>query len=157
MKSTKFEATGTVKAVNAAAGTVTVAVKGGTKEVRGKTVTVKVPPTVRIVVNGARKTLADIGTGFQIAVGGTQTGTVYLATKVTATGKKVRPVPSPTVSPSPSIPVTPSPSESVTPAPSDGDVTPAPSDGDVTPAPSDDDVTPEPSGTPEPSASPDDE
>jgi hypothetical protein len=85
---TKFSASGTVTAVDAAAGTVTVSAKGGTKDVKGQTVTVKVPSTAKVVVNKSGKSLADIAAGFTITVEGTKTGTVYTATKVEAKGKK---------------------------------------------------------------------
>src|SRR4051812_29306907 len=48
---TPFAASGRVTAVDAAAGTLTVLAKGGTKDVRKRTVTVTVPGTARIVVN----------------------------------------------------------------------------------------------------------
>src|SRR5687768_10740558 len=46
-----FTATGVVTAVDAGAATLTVAVKGGTKNVKGNTVTVVVPSTARITLS----------------------------------------------------------------------------------------------------------
>jgi len=97
----KFSATGTVTAVDAAAGTVTIKVKTGTKDVRRKTVTVAVPDNARIRVNGAAaETLADIAVGYRIAVVGIRTDKTYTATRVEARQVKPHPAPSPTPSPS---------------------------------------------------------
>jgi hypothetical protein len=99
----KFAASGTVTAVDATAGTVTVRVKGGTKDGRGSTVAITVPPTARIVVNGAKKSLADIAVGFGITVTGTSADGVRTAARIEARGKKsgVKPTPAPTASPTP--------------------------------------------------------
>src|SRR5512138_482042 len=80
-KQVKFAASGTVTAVDATAGTVTVQVKGGTKDVRRSTVTIAVPATARIVVNGKGKTLADIAVGFGITVTGTNSNGVLTAAR----------------------------------------------------------------------------
>ena len=79
-----FTASGTTTAVDPAAGTVTVSAKGGTKDVRGRTVTVTVADTARIVRDDAPATLADLAAGDRITVTGTRAGTVYTALKVQA-------------------------------------------------------------------------
>jgi hypothetical protein len=134
-----FTAEGTVTAVDAAAGTVTVAAKGGTTDVRGSSVTIAVPATTRIVVNGARGALADLAAGFRITVTGSRAGTDYTAGKIEARGKRVKP--------NPSTSPTPAPTGSATPAPTPSDSTaPAPTPTDsATPAPA---VTPTPTDTP---------
>ncbi len=79
-----FTASGSVTAVNPAAGTVTVAAKGGTKDVKGSVVTVTVPSTARIVLDDAPATLGALAVGFRITVTGTKLGTAYTAAKVQA-------------------------------------------------------------------------
>jgi hypothetical protein len=155
----QFSASGTVKAVDAAAGTVTVVAKGGTKDVKGKTVTISVPSAVRIQLNGARKKLADLGAGFRITITGTRVGSVYTAAKVQATGTKTKPAPKPTTSPTPTPTPTPEPTDTPTPAPTDS---PEPDDS-ASPEPTESEMpdpeeseTPEPGdpGTPEPTEDP---
>jgi len=137
-KPVRFTASGTVTAVDAQAGTVTLLAKGGTKDVRKKTITVSVPAKASLRLNGRKVTLAALASGQRIEVVGRRTGTVYTADLVRASGKGVKPAPSPTVTPSP---VTPSPSAPVTEPtdePSD-EPTEGPSDEPTaTPAPSDD-------------------
>ena len=123
-----FTATGTITAVDTAAGTVTVAAKGGTKDVRGKTVTMTVGAGSRVSLNGKRKSLSALAAGYRITVLGVRQAATYNALRIEATAPKAR-KPKPAAS-------TPPPSEVATPTPSD-DATPAPSD-DATPAPSDD-------------------
>lgn len=97
-----FSATGTVTAVDAAKSTVTVAVKGGTKDVRGRSVTVSVPSSVRILLNGKRIQVSALAAGNKITVVGTRVDAAYTATKVQATGKaRVVRSPGPSVTPSP--------------------------------------------------------
>jgi hypothetical protein len=101
---TRFEASGKVTAVDAAAGTVTLLASNGTKDVRKQTVTVTVPGSLRVVVNGKRTTLKAVAVGARIAVNGTRVGTAYTAAKVSVTQKKtavVKPTPKPTVPPTP--------------------------------------------------------
>jgi hypothetical protein len=81
-----FAVTGTVAAVSAGGGTVTLKVKGGSGSMLGRTVTVKVPTGVKPVVNGKTTTLAKISGGYSITVNGTAAGMTYTATKVVATG-----------------------------------------------------------------------
>jgi uncharacterized protein (DUF736 family) len=92
-----FAASGSVTAVNLDAGTVTVAAKGGTKDVKGTSVTVVVPSTARIVLDDASATLADLAAGYRITVTGTHVGTAYTATKVQASSPE--PVEEPTDEP----------------------------------------------------------
>lgn len=98
-----FTATGTITAVDTTAGTLTVAVKGGTKDVRGKTVTVAVGATTRIRVGGARKTLADLAAGYRVTVVGARQDTAYTAGLVEASAPaKHKPTPSDDTTPEPS-------------------------------------------------------
>ncbi|MCU7726992.1 hypothetical protein ODJ79_24965 [Actinoplanes sp. KI2] len=128
-KAVKFIAAGTVTAVDATAGTVTVKVKGGTKNVRRSTVTITVPSTARIVVNGAGKTLADIGVGYGITVTGTASDEGFTAARIEARGKKsgVKPTPTPTASPTPTDEPTDEPTDDPTDGPTD-DPTDGPTD-----------------------------
>jgi hypothetical protein len=114
-----FTATGTITAVDTAAGTVTVAAKGGTKDVRGKTVTITVAAGARIRLNGKRTSLSALAAGYRVAVLGVRQSTAYAALQIEAAAVKHSPAPSPSVSsPSPSA-SSPSPSDDVTPEPSD--------------------------------------
>jgi hypothetical protein len=99
-----FAANGSVAAVSAADASVTVAVKSGTKDVKGQSITIGVASTTRIVVNGARKTLSDLAAGYRITVTGTHTGSLYTAAKIEANGVRTQPTPStsPTTGPTPS-------------------------------------------------------
>ncbi|GID91775.1 hypothetical protein ACFQFC_00870 [Amorphoplanes digitatis] len=136
-----FAANGKVTAVDAEAGTVTLAAHGGTKDVRRKTITVKVPEGARIRVNGRRATVAGILAGAKITVTGLRVDGVYTAVVINAN----RPKPAkPPVTPSPSV----TPSTDVSPSPS---VTPS---TDVTPSPTGS-AAPTPSVSP--SADPDDQ
>ena len=83
-KAARFNATGKVVSVDAAAGTLVVAVKGGDRSLRRRTVTVAVDPTARISLNGAAATLADIPAGAHVKVSGTYSGASLLALKVNA-------------------------------------------------------------------------
>ncbi len=87
-----FSANGTVTAVGT--GTLTLAVKGGTKDVKGASVTVAVPSTAKIVAEDAPATLADVQVGYRVSVTGTKVGTVYTATRVQV--HLPEPTPSPT-------------------------------------------------------------
>ncbi|MGX6600765.1 hypothetical protein ACWKSP_01310 [Micromonosporaceae bacterium Da 78-11] len=95
-----FTASGSITAVDVTAGTITVVAKGGTKDVRRRTVAVAVPATVPIIVGGARMTLADLAVGFRITVVGTRAGTAYTAVRIVAEGTKPRPSTTPSVEPS---------------------------------------------------------
>ena len=115
--SAKFAVAGTVASVDATAGTIKINVKSGTKDVRRKTVTIVIAGSARIRVNGAKGTLADIKTGFRVAVSGTRSGTTYTATRVEA--RLIKAHPSPSTSPSPSDDdATPEPGHSESPEPS---------------------------------------
>ncbi|MBB2946943.1 hypothetical protein FB565_006711 [Actinoplanes lutulentus] len=100
-----FSATGTVTAVDAAKGTVTVAVKGGTKDVKGRTVTIGVPSSVRILLNGKKVAVSALAAGNKITVAGTRIDAAYTATKVQASGK-AKPTPRPSVTPTTPAPST---------------------------------------------------
>jgi hypothetical protein len=100
-----FTATGTITAVDQAAGTVTVAAKGGTKDVRGKTVTVSVGATTRIRVGGAGKALADLAAGYRVTVVGVRRDSTYTAGRIEATkAVKHSPAPSGDATPEPAEP-----------------------------------------------------
>jgi hypothetical protein len=130
-KKTKFAASGTVTAVDAVAGTVTMKVKGGTKDVRRATVTITVPSSARIVVNGGRRPLADIAAGYGISVTGTHDDATYTASRVEARGKKAHPAKPPATSPTttPTSPTGPATTPAPSTSPSD-DVTPEPADSE---------------------------
>jgi hypothetical protein len=136
-RKTPFQASGTITAVDAAAGTLTVAARGGTKDVRGKTVTMSVAAGARIVLNGRKVKLDALTAGLRVSVTGTRKDSAYLAGKIQAAGKgKPGPKPTPTASPSSSASPAPEPSESSEPTES--------------PEPS---WSSEPTGSPEPSRS----
>jgi hypothetical protein len=102
----KFAASGRVTAVDAVAGTVTVAAKGGTKDVRKRTVTVSVADDARVRINGKRAALDAVVVGAKISVTGDRVNGVYTATRVQVSQKSrpvVQPSPTPTVSPSPDV------------------------------------------------------
>jgi hypothetical protein len=109
-----FAANGSVTAVNAGSALITVAVKSGTKDVKGRTVTISVPPGARVVVNGAGKTLSAVAAGYRITVTGTHVGSLYTAAKIQAQG--VRPQPAPSAKPVPTPTPTPAPVETEDPA-----------------------------------------
>ena len=143
VKAVRFEASGTVGAIDAITGDVTlqtkVTVKSGKKTTKKTIITkVTVAANARIVVNGAKATLANVGVGHRIVVTGTRSGFVYTATKVVTTGKKVIAIPSPTVAPDPTV--MPSPSDTPSTEPS---VEPAASEEPTSEAP-----TEEPSAGP---------
>jgi hypothetical protein len=96
-----FAANGSVTAVDVDAHTVTIVVKGGTKDVKGRTVRILLPSSARIVLDDAPATAADIEAGFRITVTGTRLGNLYTASKVQASS------PEPTVSPTPTDPAEP--------------------------------------------------
>jgi hypothetical protein len=109
-----FTATGTITAVDTAAGSVTVAAKGGTKDVRGKTVTITVGANARVFLNGKRKALSELAAGNRITVLGVRQSTGYNALQIVATAPKAKPSPQPAPSAS-----APAPSDDATPEPSD--------------------------------------
>ncbi|BCY09330.1 hypothetical protein [Actinoplanes sp. L3-i22] len=108
-----FAANGSITAVDSTLGTVTVAVKAGTKDVKGHTVSILLPSSVRIVLNGAPATAADLKAGFRITVTGTRSGTVYTASKVQA--RSSTPTATPTATPSGTPTATPTVTPTTTP------------------------------------------
>lgn len=127
VKAVRFEAAGTISAVDAAAGTMTLQTKVTVKSRKKTVITqITVAATARIVVNGAKATLANVGVGQRVVVTGTRSGSSHTATKVVATGRKVTPVPSPTVTPSPAPSVTPSTVPTASPVSSDAPASQAP-------------------------------
>jgi Cu/Ag efflux protein CusF len=99
---TAFTATGTITAVDTAAGTLTVAAKGGTKDVRGTTVTITVGANARIRLNSRRASLSALVAGDKVAVLGTRQSTSYTALQIEAATVKHSPKPAPSASASPS-------------------------------------------------------
>lgn len=99
-KTAKFTASGLVTAVDVSGATVTVAAKGGTKGVRGRTVTVAVPSAARITLNHKRVDLSALAAGQRITVTGTRAADVLTAARIQAKGKSVgKPSPSPSTEP----------------------------------------------------------
>jgi hypothetical protein len=82
-KVARFNATGSAVSVDPA-GTLVVAVKGGDRNLRRRTVTVAVDPTAKISLNNVPATLADIPAGAHVKVSGTRSGESLLAFKVHA-------------------------------------------------------------------------
>ncbi|MFC7530650.1 hypothetical protein [Actinoplanes sp. GCM10030250] len=149
-----FSASGTVTAADAAKGTITMTVKGGAKDVRGRTVTISVPSSARIVLNGRKVQVGALAAGHKITVTGTRIDSVYTAAKIQASGKAVKPAPT-KPAPSPSATPTASPSApSASPSapsasPSAPSASPSAPDEDPTDSPED-----EPTEAPEPTESP---
>ncbi|WP_430784254.1 hypothetical protein [Actinoplanes sp. G11-F43] len=124
-----FQAVGTIDAVNLASGTITVDATGGSADVRGKDVTVKVPKIAQVLLNG-RSVLPDALTaGLKVSVAGLRTDDTYTAGLVTAglnLGTKPKPTPTATptpaptattASPAPTVTVTVTTTQTVTPVP----------------------------------------
>ena len=79
-----FTAVGTLTAVDASAGTVTVSVRSGTRSLRGQTVTVTVAARARVRLGETATTLAALPTGGTVTVVGTRTGGTLTASRVLA-------------------------------------------------------------------------
>jgi hypothetical protein len=77
-----FTGVGTVSAVDTTAGTITVAVRNGTRGLRGTTITATVTSTARIIANDAPIALADVPVGGTVTVSGTRSGSAFTATRV---------------------------------------------------------------------------
>jgi hypothetical protein len=84
-----FTVTGAVTGVDAVAGTITIAATGGTKDLRGRTLTVTVATGAKIVVDDARAALATVQAGHQITAVGVRAGAVLTATKISTTAPEV--------------------------------------------------------------------
>ena len=113
-----FAAAGSIVAVDNDGATITVAATAGTKDVKGRTVTMAVPTSARILVGGRRTAPAALQQWYRITVTGTRIGTAYTAGKIQATAPRpsTRPHPTPTPTTTAPDPATPSPGESVEPA-----------------------------------------
>ncbi|GIF14321.1 hypothetical protein [Actinoplanes teichomyceticus] len=130
-----FAASGRVTAVGATS--VTVAVKGGTKDVKGRTVTIGVPASVRVLLNGKRVAVTALAAGHQVSITGTRVDAVYTAAKVQATGKVVKPTPVPSTSTSPApVPSSPTSPAPTSPAPAPSAPAPSESAPEASPSPS---------------------
>ncbi|RZU49520.1 hypothetical protein EV385_1273 [Krasilnikovia cinnamomea] len=96
-KPKKFEGRGKISAIDVEAGTLTVVVKGGTKNIRHRTVTVSVSPTARIKRNGKKVSLASLAVGDRIKLRGAKKDDTYTVSRIQAQGpRKPKPAPSPT-------------------------------------------------------------
>ena len=116
IKRVSFSYNGTLTAVDAAAGTVTIKVPGGgQKALRSAKLTLTVPASAAVRRNGAVATLGELVVGDKLQVKGDRVGTVHTVRRVSAKASVVAPAPSPTPSPEPSE--TPEPTESPTPTP----------------------------------------
>jgi hypothetical protein len=99
-KPVKFAASGRVSAVDGAARTITVVVKGGTSDLRGTTTTFSLAPAARVTVNDSQAALTDVQAGYKVAVQGDKVGSVYTAARVNASAPEPQPQPSTTTEPS---------------------------------------------------------
>lgn len=82
---TFFVATGVISSVDAAAGTVTVVVKGGSRDLHGTTQTFSVSPDAVIELDDATATLADLGAGDHASIRGTRNSDgSFTATRISA-------------------------------------------------------------------------
>jgi hypothetical protein len=81
---TKFAAVGTLAGVDAAAGSITMTVKGGNKDLRGSTLTLSVAPGARIRRDDNAATLAELQVGDKVAVAGTRSASGLTAARVNA-------------------------------------------------------------------------
>ena len=110
-----LSAGGTVTAVDAAAGTLTLTVKGGRdKALRDAPLTVTLAKGAKVTRAGAVVELSAVQVGDRVHVMGTRTGTGYSVVRVSAAASDdAQPQPEPTPVPQP----TPTPTQSATPAP----------------------------------------
>jgi hypothetical protein len=95
-----FTAVGTVVSVDVAAGTVTLADKGGSKDLHKTTVTVLTDTKTKIVRAAAKATLASVVAGDHVTAVGTRTTAGLLASHVNVAAAK--PAPTTTATPEPS-------------------------------------------------------
>src|SRR5438034_2347993 len=79
-----FTAVGSLTTADTDAGTATVAVRSGMRDLRGKTVTVAVTAGTKIRLDDAASTLAALPAGARVTVVGVRAGTVLTATKLVA-------------------------------------------------------------------------
>jgi hypothetical protein len=77
-----FTAVGTVTGLDTTADTITVAVRSGTRGLRGTTITATVTSSARILANDTAITLAQVAVGNRVTLGGTRSGTTFTATRV---------------------------------------------------------------------------
>jgi hypothetical protein len=101
-KAKHFTAVGTVLSVDPVAGTVTLADKGGSKDLHKTTVTVLTDAKTKIVRAGAKATLASIVAGDHITAVGTRTTAGLLASHVNVAAAKPAPTTTTTPTPEPS-------------------------------------------------------
>jgi hypothetical protein len=101
VKRVSFSYNGTLTAVDVAAGTVTVMVRGGGHQaLRGKKITLAVPATAVVRRNAVAATPADLVAGDRIQVKGDRVGSAHTVRRVSATSAAVTtPAPTPSVEP----------------------------------------------------------
>ncbi|MGZ6827784.1 MAG: hypothetical protein ACXVGH_13430 [Mycobacteriales bacterium] len=109
-KPAPFTAVGVVTAVDPAAGTVTVADTGGSRDLHGRTVVVSVAGTTRVTLDDAPATLAQLAAGDAVTANGVRSASGALTARaVNATSPAPAPVPTdsptpvPTDSPTPAV------------------------------------------------------
>lgn len=85
--STRFTAAGTVTAVDASAGTVTLADKGGSKDLHGQSVTVVVDDSTKVTRDDASATLADVQVGDHVAANGHRSSDALTAAHLNASSQ----------------------------------------------------------------------
>jgi hypothetical protein len=120
IKRVSFSYNGTLTAVDADAGTVTIKILGGGhKALRATKLTLTVPASAAVRRNDAAATLGELVVGDKLQVKGDRVGTVHTVRRVSAKASVVAPTPAPTPSPEPSPEPseTPEPIESPTPTP----------------------------------------
>jgi uncharacterized membrane protein len=86
-RKTPFTVVGTVSAVDPTAGTVSVAVRSGMRDLRGRTVTVTVTGSTRVRYNDAAASLSTLPVGARVTVVGTRGDSGLTAAKVVASTK----------------------------------------------------------------------
>jgi hypothetical protein len=97
----KFTAVGTVTAVDPTGGTITLADKGGSKDLHGKSVTVTVSPSTKVTRDDAPSSLSSVQVGDHVAANGTRADGGVLNAKHVNAESAPQPEPSESSSPEP--------------------------------------------------------
>lgn len=105
-----FTAVGKLASVDTTTGVLTVTVRGGSKDLRGHTVTISTTAKTHVVRHGAHKSISVLVVGDKITVVGVRTTAGLTATRLAAV--PAHPAPAPTSA----APTTPAPSASVEPS-----------------------------------------
>lgn len=98
-KPEQFSASGVLTAVDAAGSTVTLAAKGGTKDVRGRTVTFAIGSTAKVRLDETATTVGSLKPGYRASISGTRIGAAYTVLKLNADAPEPTPAPTPSVEP----------------------------------------------------------